>query len=263
MYFPWLEKRELAVAIPLSRYSVSVMQVSFDCGRDEFTSGLQDLNPVASIKRRALSCVNRRDKNYKMWAWRTHFFSNNSFQAISIKLIWVMFNFYIVISSILILTSLVFGKTQQTVSILWSSVKLLLTTLNPDWGICYRKLSSYKDIISTINNQKSRDNPSRSDNYEVWLNERYLEPNGRSELIPGTTNAMNVYVKYHSGIDGYKYRIKCPNTFYWPQDTSTGNTFYISLWSTQNSPNKDNHKPIEYVDISKICLYQSLDRFGT
>lgn len=99
------------------------------------------------------------------------------------------------------------------------------------------------------------------DSYEIFLNKHYLRPNGASEYIPATEPALDVYVKFKSNIDGYSYRIKCPNKFYWPKDTSHGNTFYIDL--DLGVPRIQHPKPVEFVDISKICLYQSREHIRT
>lgn len=180
-----------------------------------------------------------------------------------------MLSFY-TFSSILVLATVVVCQSDQTqVSAgcvqnqgwkpCWHSCKAIR-------GVCYSQLFLYSSsfLLTEIKKNRPSLDPTilgLQDKYEIFLNKHYLRPNGAAETIPVAESALDVYVKFKSNIDGYSYQIKCPNKFYWPKDTSQGNTFYIDLDLGVQRGQHPN--PIEYVDISKICLYQSREHIRT
>ena len=135
----------------------------------------------------------------------------------------------------------------------------VLTQLSKNAGnyvvVCPRIYDASFSFSSTDWYQYRADHDNK--NYDIWLNkEHYLQRDGKSEDIPTTETTLRVYVKFRSPVDGYRYRILCPNQWYWPEDTTKGNTFYVALYGAKERFQQE--PPMEYVDPSKICLYQSL-----
>lgn len=103
--------------------------------------------------------------------------------------------------------------------------------------------------------QKSR--PFAYEDYQVWLNGNLIQE--RTEDIPINAAPIEVTVKFRSKFDGFRYRITCPTRFHFPAGTTDGTDFYIALQSLHDLPSEaERSKGLEYVDISKICLYSDM-----
>lgn len=154
----------------------------------------------------------------------------------------------------LILAKVVFCHPKESVSIAIGSIKQARSE-REYWIVrSSSRISSFLQLI------RKKTRPDKDSNYQVWLNQHYLNPDGATENVPVAETPLVVTLKFKSRFDNSRYMITCPNAWYWPKDAEKrSGDFYVATVKVVNM----GKTVLDVIDPSQICLYENMSHGGT